>query len=224
MSRPITKLDPSPLTPLAHRLARLIIPRLPGWVTPNQITLGGLVCNLIGCSAFLLAGYHRAWFLLAILCLVLNWVADNLDGELARARQLTSERGFYLDLVTDQLGVAIIGLGIAFASYTNTVLMLCCLLSYPLMSFLTLMHIVMRQRFPLGRLSPAEGRLGLIILAALTMAFPGPLLTFVGQPLGWFDLALPIALLPAIAEKTADAVALYRELAPPAGPPGAERA
>jgi archaetidylinositol phosphate synthase len=215
VSPSVTKIDHSPLTPVAQRIAARIIPQLPRWVMPNHVTVSGYVCNLVGCAAFYLASFNGTWFLLGILALVGNWIADNLDGELARARRLTSERGFYLDLVTDQLGVATVCLGIAFASYTNTVLMLFCLLSYPILSFLTLMHIVMRQRFPLGRFSPAEGRLGLIVLALLTWIYPGPLLTLFDTPLGWFDLLIPLSLIPAIWEKTADAIALYRELAPP---------
>jgi len=215
MSGSVTKTDPSLLTPIAHRIAAVIIPRLPAWVTPNQVTISGFLCNIVCCAAFFLASFNGAWFALAIACLVANWIADNLDGELARARKLTSERGFYLDLVTDQFGVITVCLGIAFASYTNTVFMLFLLLSYPLLSFLTLMHIVMRQRFPLGRFSPAEGRLLLIVVALLTWYHPGPLLAVAGYPLGWFDVLMPLALVPTIIEKGGDAIALYRELAPP---------
>jgi phosphatidylglycerophosphate synthase len=215
VSRPVTKTDLSLLTPLAHRIARWIIPRLPAWVTPNQVTMFGLLVNVVGGVCFYLASFNRTLLFGAIVCLVLNWVADNLDGELARARQLTSERGFYLDLLVDQFGVAIVCLGIAFAHYTYTPLLLTLALSYPLMSYVTLLHVVMRQHFPLGRISPAEGRMGLIVLALLTFAFPAPLLTIGGQPLGWFDLVTPIALLPAFYERAADAVALYRQLEPP---------
>lgn len=215
MAKTVTKTDLSLLTPLAHRIARLIIPRLPASVTPNHVTLAGLLINLVGALAFYAASFNRALLFVAIGCLVLNWVADNLDGELARARQLTSERGFYLDLLVDQVGVAIVCLGIAFASYSYTPLLLACTLAYPLMSYMTLLHVVMRQHFPLGRITPSEGRLGLIVLALLTYAFPAPLLTLGGQPLGWFDIVAPIALLPAIFERVADAVALYQTLEPP---------
>lgn len=180
-----------------------------------MVTLAGLLVNLVGGLAFFFAGSWPALFFVAMICLVLNWVADNLDGELARARQLTSERGFYLDLLVDQFGVAIVCLGIAFSGYTFTPLMLVCTLIYPLLSYVTLLHVVMHQSFPLGRFSPAEGRLFLIILALLTYAHPEPLLSLGGQPLGWFDIIAPLGLLLGIWERAVDAVALYRQLEPP---------
>lgn len=215
MTRSVTKTDLSLLTPLAHRLTRLLIPHLPSWVTPNQITISGLLVNVVGTLAFYLASYQRELLFVSMLCLVLNWVADNLDGELARARQMTSERGFYLDLLVDQFGVTIVCLGIAFASYVWTPLGLVCTLLYALLSYMTLLHVVMRRHLPLGRITPAEGRLGLLILALLTYFFPTPLVIIGGQPLGWFDLAVPLALLPAIFERTNDALVLYRQLEPP---------
>jgi phosphatidylglycerophosphate synthase len=213
----VTKTDLSLLTPLAHRIARLIIPHLPDWLTPNMVTLSGLLVNVICALAFFLASYWPALFFLASACLVLNWVADNLDGELARARGLTSERGFYLDLLTDQLGVALVCLGLAFASYTYTPLALVCALLYPLLSYVTLLHVVMRQHFPLGRITPAEGRLALIVLALLTYMSPDPLLSLNGQPLGWFDTLVPLGMMLALAERATDALRLYRRLAPPRG-------
>jgi len=215
VAKSVTKTDLSLLTPLAHQIARRLIPLLPAWVTPNQITVSGLLVNVVCSLSFYLASFRRELLFVACTCLVLNWVADNLDGELARARRMTSERGFYLDLLVDQFGVAIVCLGVAFSNYGYTPLLLTLTLTYPLMSYVTLLHVVMRQHFPLGRITPAEGRLGLIALALLTYFFPAPLLTIGGQPLGWFDVVCPIALLPAFYERAADAMALYRGLEPP---------
>jgi archaetidylinositol phosphate synthase len=216
MARSITKIDPSLLTPLARMIAAGVIPRLPSWVTPNQITWLGFYSNIVSAAAFLLTAQSRNWFLLVCLMLVLNWVADNLDGELARARQQTSERGFFLDIVLDQIGVMIVSLGLAYSAYIyDFSIAMLSILAYQLMSFVTLMHIIMRQRFPLGRLSPAEGRLGLIVLSLLTMAWPVPLLTIAGHTLGWFEAGVLLTLPFAIGERLIDGIKLYFELSPP---------
>jgi phosphatidylglycerophosphate synthase len=216
MSRSVTKIDPSPLTPLARALAAWIIPRTPAWVTPNQITVLGLLVNMVGGAAFYLASFQRELLFVSMLMLVLNWVADNLDGELARARRMTSERGFYLDIVLDQFGVMLVCLGIVFSSYAHDfALLMLYLLTYPLMTFMTMMHIIMRGRFPLGRLSPAEGRVGLIVLALLTYVWPQPIVTILGHTLGWFELGMSLTIPLAIIERVVDAVRLYQELAPP---------
>lgn len=218
MARSVTKIDPSPLTPLARALAAWMIPRIPSWVTPNQITVLGLLVNFVCGAAFYLASFNHTWLFVSVLMLVLNWVADNLDGELARARRMTSERGFYLDIVLDQFGVMVVCLGIVFSSFAyDFPLLMLYLLTYPLMTFLTMMHIIMRGRFPLGRLSPAEGRVGLIVLALLSYTWPQPLITLFGHTLGWFELGMSVTIPIAIIERVVDAVQLYRELAPPQG-------
>jgi archaetidylinositol phosphate synthase len=216
VARPVTKIDPSLLTPLARAMGRWIIPRTPRWVTPNQVTIGGFVVNVIGSLSFLFAGANPNLLFIAILCLVLNWLADNLDGELARARGMTSERGFYLDVVIDQIGVMCVTLGIAFsANAYNLPYLLLLIISYPIMTHVTLMHVILRQRFPLGRLSPAEGRLGLIILALLVYFRPGPVFSLGGMTFGWFEIGTMLTLPLAIGERIIGGVQLYYELDPP---------
>jgi phosphatidylglycerophosphate synthase len=215
MTRSIVKDDPSLLTPWAHRIAHRIIPFLPEWVTPNQITWLCLLVNMLGGVAYFLAGSNRDWLFVAVGCLFFHWVGDNLDGELARARRMTSERGFYLDLILDQVGVTFFALGLAFANYTNTALVLLAIVAYQVLFHLTLMQIVVRGRFSLGRFGPAEGRFGLMGLTLLAYVWPGAVLTIAGTPLGWFDLGVTTATGLALIERLAGAFRLYRELEPP---------
>jgi phosphatidylglycerophosphate synthase len=64
-------------------------------VSANAVTLAGLVIGL-ACAAAIAAGQDGA----ALLLLVLNRIADGLDGALARIRGAT-DRGGYLDIVLD---------------------------------------------------------------------------------------------------------------------------
>jgi archaetidylinositol phosphate synthase len=218
MARTILKDDPSLLTPLAHRIAGRIIPRLPAWVTPNQITWLCLLVNILGGLAYYLASFGRGWLFVAILCLLFHWVGDNLDGELARARQMTSERGFYLDLILDQVGVTLFAIGLAFSSYVNTAVVLMAIVAYQVLFHLTLLQIIMRQRLMLGRFGPAEGRFGLMGLTLLAFLWPGPVVSVADMPLGWFDLGVTTATGLALAERLIGAVRLYGELDPPRRP------
>lgn len=76
------------LTRAAGRLGRL-------GVSANAVTMAGFVIGL-ACAAAVVTGHDRA----ALLFLVLNRLADGLDGALARIRGAT-DRGGYLDIVLD---------------------------------------------------------------------------------------------------------------------------
>ncbi|HEV2615567.1 MAG TPA: hypothetical protein VGU63_03040, partial [Candidatus Acidoferrales bacterium] len=47
--------------------------RLPLWVTSDQLTALGLASMCLACACYVLARWHRIGFLLAPLCLALNW-------------------------------------------------------------------------------------------------------------------------------------------------------
>ena len=214
MTKTLTKVDPSPLTPLAKRLAAWIIPHLPEWLTPNMVTITGCCVLVVAAFSFYLASFAKIWLLVAALCVFLHWVTDNLDGELARARQLVSERGFFLDLLCDNLGAISLGTGFYFASYIFTPLVVATVIIFLMELNLSLFHIILRQRFPLGRVGPAEGRAFLIILSLLTFFWNGSVVTIGGRPCGWFDIALMVLVPIGILEWLVTAVKLYHELTP----------
>lgn len=88
-------IDPA-LYPVAKRLARTRI-------NPDHVTVAGLLVGLVGC-AFLAYGHGY----IAFVCLLLNRVADGLDGPLARARELhetnfdhKGDKGGFIDIVFD---------------------------------------------------------------------------------------------------------------------------
>jgi len=91
-----------------------IAARLPLWVTSDQLTCLGLSAMLFGWASYFLARWYRAGFLLATLCLALNWFGDSLDGTLARVRNQQRPRyGFYVDHVIDSIGAVLLMSGLA---------------------------------------------------------------------------------------------------------------
>ena len=215
MARQVTKADASYLNPLARRLALRSIVYFPAWVTPNQITTLGFASLLLVALAYYLASFAKGWLLVAVAGLIVHWLTDHLDGEFARARGLTSERGFFLDQFLDTLGASAIVIGIACASYTQFPLVILFAVLYLHRVILTLLVIVLRQRFVLGRVGPSEMQLLLIVLALLTYFRAGSVLEVAGRPFGWFDLAA-LAVLPlTFTEGLIAAIRFYRELEPP---------
>ena len=67
-------------------------------VTPNQVTLAGLVLILANCAGYY---WHRDpfWFGLGLAC---SFVFDALDGAVARRTGTSTKAGGYLDAVVDR--------------------------------------------------------------------------------------------------------------------------
>lgn len=169
-------------------LLRLLCRHIPAWVTPNAMTLLGVVGAAI---AFVgLSGAHKVagspW--LAVVGIAINWFGDSMDGSLARFRQ--SERpkfGFFVDHLSDALSVALICVGISLSPFANLLSGLILLVAYYLMFIISLITCQVSGTFRIcySRLGPTEMRLLLVlcILGMITM----PVSTF-----AWGDITLTI--------------------------------
>ncbi|MCC7370238.1 MAG: CDP-alcohol phosphatidyltransferase family protein [Chloroflexi bacterium] len=186
--------DPSPMARLGYAVARRIEPRLSDRATPNQVTVVGFGGMVIAGLAFYLAGYHPAWFIVAELGVITHWLADHLDGHLARTRGLTSDRGLFLDMYLDMVSIVCLMYGIASASYSYFPIFMTYLI-VALMRGLVLAHWVhFRQREMLPLFGLADAPLLAGMCAGLTWYFPGPVVTVGALGLGWFDVAaIPLA-------------------------------
>lgn len=92
--------------PLARRVVSVLV-HTP--ISPNQVTLISAVLGVGGGIAFALGAADRRWCLAAGLLLFLSVIFDCCDGQLARAREISSTTGAILD------GIADYAVGIAFA-------------------------------------------------------------------------------------------------------------
>ncbi len=104
-----------PLFPLVRHLstkATTIFLRLP--LTPNQITFGSLAAGLL--SAWCLAQSDHHLSIAGAAALILCYVLDNCDGEVARARGLGSRFGAELDDFSDWVVHAVLFLAIGLAT------------------------------------------------------------------------------------------------------------
>jgi len=82
------------------------------WVTPNQLTVFGLLCA--GFAGYLIFADH---FIYAGIFVLVSAILDHLDGAIARGAGLKSEFGAVLDAVFDRLGEGLIYIGLATKSF-----------------------------------------------------------------------------------------------------------
>lgn len=108
--------------PVIRRLSRLLTPlllRTP--LTPNQITVLSLALGLAAAWQFAQGSYLGNS--LGAFMFALSYVLDNCDGEVARARQVSSTFGHRFDTFSDWLVNAsfFVGLGMGASSATGEI-------------------------------------------------------------------------------------------------------
>src|ERR1035438_5708716 len=103
---------------MEKRALQWMAERAPKWVSSDQLTLMGF-CAQVGAGIFYgLSRYNRYALLLVILCLVLNWLGDSMDGTLARVRRQQRPRyGFYVDHMADIFGSVALMCGLGFSGF-----------------------------------------------------------------------------------------------------------
>ena len=97
--------------------------RLPRWINPDHLSGLGLAAMAgAGASFWLAQSDPVAGATLVVLCLLLNWFGDSLDGTVARVRNEQRPRyGYYVDHVIDLTGTALLFAGLAASGYMSPV-------------------------------------------------------------------------------------------------------
>ena len=87
-------------------------------VTANQVTLAGVLIALLGGALLAIPG---GGFFFAGMCLYQLWyLADHVDGQIARYRKTEGLEGLYLDFMAHHVVTFVIPLGAAFSIYLRT--------------------------------------------------------------------------------------------------------
>lgn len=102
--------------PLAYKLLPLVLPFK--FITPNVVTVTAFILYALGCLFLFLNFPYHLYF--AAFLLFAGYIGDDLDGQLARARKLSSTIGDYLDKVLDVLKIFLITSSLSFAVYLQT--------------------------------------------------------------------------------------------------------
>jgi archaetidylinositol phosphate synthase len=188
--------------PLEKRLLIWIAKRLPGWTTPDHLTIIGVIGAFVVFSGYALSNLSPAFLWLATLGFVINWFGDSMDGTLARVRKI--ERpiyGFYIDHTTDAFVEILIFLGLGISPFVQFEIACLALIGYLLLSVLVYVQTCVRGEFTIsyGKLGPTEVRLLAIFGNTLVFFFGNPELSFLSLRLTVYEwLVVMVVLLLAV--------------------------
>ena len=168
--------------------------RTPRWVTSDQLTLLGLFGQVGAGVSYALARHGMAALPIAVLCIVLNWFGDSLDGTLARVRGLERPRlGFYVDHVIDIVGsVALMG-GLASSGLLHPLVAAAMLISFLALSAESYLatHVLGQFQLSQSHFGPTEIRL--LLITGTFALLRSPYATVFGRRWLLFDLGGTIA-------------------------------
>ena len=179
---------------IEKRALQWMAERAPNWVTSDQLTTLGLAAQVGAGICYGLARYNRYALLLVILCIVLNWFGDSMDGTLARVRHQQRPRyGFYVDHIVDIFGSVALMCGLGFSGFLHWQTSIAMLIAFLLLSSESYLATYTLSSFEMsqGIFGPTEIRILLIIgnLALLR----SPYSTLFGHRMLLFDLGGTIA-------------------------------
>jgi phosphatidylglycerophosphate synthase len=157
------------LGPLERPTLKWLAAHMPAWVTPDILTLIGVLGALCVTSSYVLSLYDRTFLWLASFGFFLNWFGDSLDGTLARYRRI--ERpifGFFADHTTDAFSTTVIFLGLGVTPYVSFNVACLALIGYLLLSVLVFVRtsVVGEFKISYSMLGPTEIRVLAILLNA----------------------------------------------------------
>ena len=147
------------------RVLTWIAQRLPRRVLPDDLTALGMAASLAICIAYVLSNEGNVWLWMASGLLVVHWLADSLDGTLARVRNIQRPRyGYYLDHLVDAIATAAIGIGLGLSPHMLLATGLVIVVAYLVLSINVYLESQALGRFNLGygKIGPTEARLVLI--------------------------------------------------------------
>lgn len=162
-------------------LLNWICARMPNWVTPDKLTLIGMVGAFMVFAGYVSSNIAENWLWLTIVGYIVNWFGDSTDGSLARYRNIERPRyGYFLDHSCDGLATTLIVVGIGLSPYVALEVSLIALAGYLLLSIHAFLSVRVLGELKLSylNLGPTELR---FVLIALTLA-----MMFFGEGSGWF--------------------------------------
>lgn len=140
--------------------------RAPSSVTPDHLTLLGLVGAFLVLVGFA-ASRASPWFVsLAMLGLLLNWLGDSLDGTLARYRKIERpDFGYFLDHSCDLISQTFIFVGLGLSPYFTLFSALLALSMYLLMTSFTYLKVLILRTHHLSYYGMGATELRLLLIA-----------------------------------------------------------
>lgn len=192
--QPARRLNQALTASMEKRALQWMAERAPRWVTSDQLTVLGLSSQVGAGICYVLARYNRSALLLVILCLVLNWLGDSMDGTLARVRgQQRPRYGFYVDHMVDIFGSVALMCGLGCSGLLHWQTAMAMLVAFLLLSSESYLATYTLSCFQLsqGIFGPTEIRI--LLIAGNLALLRSPYATLFGHKTLLFDLGGTIA-------------------------------
>jgi archaetidylinositol phosphate synthase len=164
--RPAQRINHSLTAALEKRTLLWMAAHAPAWLNSDQLTLLGLCAQIAAGLGYAFARINPHALIVVILCIVLNWFGDSMDGSLARVRSQQRPRfGFYVDHIIDVFGSVALMCGLGFSGFIQWPIAIAMLIAFLLLASecylatYTLSHFQLSQ----GIFGPTEIRILLII-------------------------------------------------------------
>lgn len=165
--------------------------RLPRWINSDHLSALGLVSMAgAGLSFWLAASDPVAGASLVVLCLLLNWFGDSLDGTVARLRDQQRPRyGYYVDHVIDLAGTGLLFGGLAASGYMSPAIAVLVVAAYYLVSAETFLATHSRGVFKMAFLGIGPTELRVLLAAGAVALISSPTVAPFGiAPVRLWDL------------------------------------
>jgi phosphatidylglycerophosphate synthase len=165
--------------------------RLPRWVHSDHLSGLGLASMAGAGLAFVVAASEPvAGASLVVLCLILNWFGDSLDGTLARVRDQQRPRyGYYVDHVIDLAGTAMLFAGVAASGYMSPAIAALVVAAYFMVSAETYLATHSRGVFKMAFLGVGPTELRILLAAGALALINTPMVSPFGvSPIPLWDL------------------------------------
>lgn len=213
-TNPVKKIIPSRLeTGFQQFLYRRIGKHIPKNMTPNQMTLISALGGLFSIISTLLTHISPMLFIGTIIGLAVHLVADDLDGYIARERQMSSKAGAYFDLITDVLFSTFLMIALGFSPYGSLEVMIFAAPVYGIINVTAMNYIIYLNEFLFPRLGPIEAHITYTLLSVLSMIFGSkPIFTLFGVGFKIADIIIAVGLIPTYFEMVRLQIQLFRRL------------
>ena len=177
------RLHKSVLAASEKRLLIWIAERLPRWINSDHLSALGLASMAgAGLSFWLARTDPVAGASLVVLCLVLNWFGDSLDGTVARVRDQQRPRyGYYVDHVLDLAGTAFLFAGLAASGYMSSIMAALVVASFFLVSAEAYLATYARGVFKMAFLGVGPTELRILIATGALALIAAPVVTPFGM-------------------------------------------
>ncbi len=163
------------LKELEFKTIEFLCPRIPKFITPDILTIIGILGSLIVAFGLIYAVYDPYALIISVFGFALQWFGDSLDGRIAYYRNTPRKwYGWVLDINADWISISLIGLGFYFYLPQYKFLAFIFALTYGGSMILSLLRYKVNNQYIIdkGILGPTEMRI-IICLVLLTEVLSG---------------------------------------------------